>query len=36
MWEEDTEGCFIYKEEIQDRFNEWYDYYYTKIEEVAK
>jgi len=24
MWEEDTEGCFIYKEEIQDRFNEWY------------
>ena len=19
-------------EEIQDRFNEWYDYYYTKVE----
>lgn len=21
----------IYKEEIQDRFNNWYDYYYTEI-----
>ena len=24
-----------YTEEIQDRFNEWYDYYLTKIESVA-
>jgi hypothetical protein len=23
-----------YKEEIQDRFNDWYDYYLTKIESV--
>jgi hypothetical protein len=24
-----------YKEEIQDRFNDWYDYYLTKIESVT-
>ena len=23
-----------YTEEIQDRFNEWYDYYLTKIESI--
>jgi hypothetical protein len=27
-------NCMIYKEEIQDRFNDWYDYYLTKIESV--
>jgi len=36
MYDEDTEGCFVYKEEIQDRFNLWYDYFYSKIVEIAK
>lgn len=26
----------MYKEEIQDRFNEWYDYYLSRIKNIVK
>jgi len=32
MYENPKDGIQVYKEEIQDRFNEWYDYYLSKIE----
>ena len=32
MYEEPTDCITTYKEEIQDRFNEWYDYYLGEIE----
>lgn len=32
MFEEPTASITTYKEEIQDRFNDWYDYYLTEIE----
>lgn len=35
MYETHGDSIQYYKEEIQDRFNEWYDYYLTKIESVA-
>ncbi len=34
MYREDN-GCSIYTEEAQDIFNDYYDYFLTKIEEVA-
>lgn len=32
--EDDMYNGENYTEEIQDRFNEWYDYYLTKIESI--
>lgn len=32
MFEEPTASITTYNEEIQDRFNHWYDYYLTEIE----
>jgi hypothetical protein len=32
MFDDPVDGVQTYKEEIQDRFNEWYDYYLTEIE----
>lgn len=32
MYEEPTDCIITYKEEIQDRFNEWYGYYLGEIE----
>lgn len=32
MFNDPEDGMQTYKEEIQDRFNEWYDYYLTEIE----
>lgn len=34
LCEDDMYDGENYTEEIQDRFNEWYDYYLTKIENV--
>lgn len=31
MYEDPTAGTTTYKDEIQDRFNHWYDYYLTEI-----
>lgn len=31
MFNDPIDGVQTYKEEIQDRFNEWYDYYLTEI-----
>jgi hypothetical protein len=31
MFEDIDAEILTYKEEIQDRFNEWYDYYYDEI-----
>ena len=36
LWEESTPSCLIYKEEIQDRFNIWYEFYLDHIEETTK
>ena len=33
MWQDASSDVLIYKDEIQDRFNTWYDYYLTKIEQ---
>jgi hypothetical protein len=33
-WVDDTEYCLIYMPEAQDTFNQWYDYYYTQIEQI--
>ena len=35
MWCQGWGDCDHYTEEAQDVFDEWYDYYLTKIEEVA-
>jgi hypothetical protein len=32
MFNDPIDGVQTYKEEIQDRFNQWYDYYLTEIE----
>lgn len=32
MFEDTNADVLTYKEEIQDRFNEWYDYYLSEIE----
>lgn len=34
MFENIDAEVLVYKEEIQDRFNEWYDYYETEINKV--
>ena len=34
MFEDINSDVLTYKDEIQDRFNEWYDYYLTKIESI--
>lgn len=31
MFDDPVDGVQTYKEEIQDRFNDWYDYYLTEI-----
>ena len=31
LYEEDTIDCSKYKDEVQDEFNNWYDYYYNFI-----
>jgi hypothetical protein len=36
MYVEDTEGVLIYKDDIQDRFNIWYDFYLDHITEATK
>jgi hypothetical protein len=30
----DSDDTLVYTEEAQDTFNEWYDYYYTLIEQL--
>jgi hypothetical protein len=32
MFDDPEDEIQTYKEEIQDRFNQWYDYYLTEIE----
>lgn len=34
LYEFDEEGNSTYKEEVQDIFNKWYDYYYSKLEKL--
>ena len=34
MFEDISAETLVYTEEIQDRFNRWYDYYLTEIEKV--
>ena len=36
MFEDINADELTYKEVIQDRFNEWYDFYLGKIEKVVK
>jgi hypothetical protein len=36
MYVDPSAESTIYKEEIQDRFNEWYDYYLSMIKNVVK
>jgi hypothetical protein len=36
MYVQDTEGVLIYKDDIQDRFNIWYDFYLDHITEATK
>jgi hypothetical protein len=36
MYIQETEHTFTYKEEVQDIFNNWYDYYLTKLEELGQ
>ncbi len=31
MYEDINADTLVYTEEIQDRFNEWYDYYYSLL-----
>jgi hypothetical protein len=31
MWKTDENENTIYKEEVQDIFNKWYDFYYDKL-----
>jgi hypothetical protein len=32
MYDDPVDGVQTYTEEIQDRFNEWYDFYLSEIE----
>lgn len=32
MYIEDENGNHVYKDDVQDEFNDWYDYYLTMIE----
>ena len=34
MYVQTTEDCFNYKEDVQDVFNKWFDYYESIIEEL--
>ena len=34
MYEDPNDESTMYKDEIQDRFNDWYDYYLDKIKNV--
>jgi len=36
MYAQETEHTFVYKDEVQDVFNKWYDYYLTKLEELGQ
>jgi hypothetical protein len=36
MWKDPNAISLTYKEEIQNRFNEWYDFYLSKIESIIK
>lgn len=35
MFENPTDTIQVYKEEVQDRFNNWYDYYLSEIEKYT-
>jgi hypothetical protein len=35
MYEDITAETTVYKDEIQDRFHTWYDFYLTEIKEVV-
>jgi hypothetical protein len=35
MYIQDDPDCLIYKDEIQERFNNWYDEYFTIISDIA-
>ena len=35
MYVKDDPDCLIYKDEIQERFNNWYDEYFTIISDLA-
>jgi hypothetical protein len=35
MYVKDNPDCLIYKDEIQERFNNWYDEYFTIISDLA-
>jgi hypothetical protein len=36
MYVDPSAKSTMYKEEIQDRFNDWYDYYLSRIKNVVK
>jgi hypothetical protein len=36
MYIEDENGTHVYKDDIQDEFNDWYDYYLTMIENCSE
>ena len=36
LWKDPQATVLEYCEEAQDRFNEWYDYYYTIIENLTE
>jgi hypothetical protein len=35
MYDDPVDGVQTYTEEIQDRFNEWYDFYLSEIEKYT-
>ena len=35
MYQGNDPNCLIYKEEIQERFNNWYDHYFNTISDYA-
>lgn len=34
LWDENVNICLVYKEEFQDEFNKWYEFYSDEIEKV--
>ena len=36
MYIEDENGNHVYKDDVQDEFNDWYDYYLTMIENCSE
>ena len=36
MYIEDENGNHVYTDEVQDEFNDWYDYYLTMIENCSE